>query len=218
MTKPGPRKRSGLSVREYVAHRAELGLLGATKSAVQKALKAGRIRYIGGDPRKGIDPETADRDWENNTNPSHRHEQAATAARESLATRINTGRPGDPPPGFPDYATSRARREHFEAELRRLDLGERLGHLLQAETVAHQVHAMTSNVRQRLLTFPPRVSPMLASVAAEHHGDPARVAVQLELLLVDEVRRVLEVLESDPTGAKALAEAEARAKAQEAAE
>ena len=39
--KPGPRKRTGLSVREYAKHRRELGLVGTNPSAVQKALASG---------------------------------------------------------------------------------------------------------------------------------------------------------------------------------
>ena len=201
MAKPGPQKRTGLSVREYVAHRAELGLVGANKSAVQKALKSGRISYIGGDSRKGIDPETADAAWEANTSPARRHTQAHDAARESLEGRVENGLPTVRDANVPDYQVSRARREHYQAELSRLELGEKLGQLVQTEAVAQQVQAMTGNVRQVLLTFPARVAPLLVAAGADLE-DLTQRAQAVELELGVHIRDLLERWQADPTGAK----------------
>jgi hypothetical protein len=62
MSNPKP-----ISLREYARHRAELGLVGATPTAVWKAVKSGRLRAsVARDERgqpKIADPALADREW-----------------------------------------------------------------------------------------------------------------------------------------------------------
>jgi len=193
-------KRAGLSVRAYTDHRKAKGLPGCNKSAVQKALKDRRIFYIGGDSANGLDPATADRDWIANTNPAHQHPAAAAASREALDGRVENGLPAIRDPSIPDYTQSRARREHYEAELKRLDLAERLGHLVRTEVVTKIQQAIASNVRQQLLILSPQITPVLISAAFQHNGDANAAATEVEGLLEDSLRAILMELQADPMG------------------
>jgi hypothetical protein len=66
---------------QYTKHRNELGLIGSTRRAVQKALAAGRIKKL---PNGRIDFEQADEDWERNTNQIQRRPRATKPIREEL--------------------------------------------------------------------------------------------------------------------------------------
>lgn len=200
MGRSGPKKGRGLSVREYVDHRRRAGLPGGNKSAVQKALKSGRISYISGNPRMGIDPEAADRAWNANTNPAKQNPAAAAAARASLEGREGNGLPALPHGEVPDYQVSRARKEHYDAELKRLELAEKLGQVIQTAAAARKLQAAAGNVRQRLLILAPRLAPELVALVHAQGQDGAEAALQVERFLGDELRRVLEVLHADPTG------------------
>jgi hypothetical protein len=58
---------SSFTLRQYAAHRRAAGLPGGSLSAVQKALRAGRIVAN----RGRINPEAADHQWAQNTNPAY---------------------------------------------------------------------------------------------------------------------------------------------------
>ena len=62
-----------LSRREYAAHR------GVAVSAVQKAIEAGRITLTDGK----IDPEKADKEWAENTNPAYTNDGLSTPYHKS---------------------------------------------------------------------------------------------------------------------------------------
>ena len=57
-----------MSIRGYARHRAERGFIGGTKTAVKKAVDAGRISIVNG----MIEAETADKEWESATSIGHR--------------------------------------------------------------------------------------------------------------------------------------------------
>lgn len=196
--------RPGISVRAYADHRRANNLPGANKSAVQKALRDKRIAYIGGDARNGIDAAAADAAWESNTNPAKRNEASSIAARESVAARAENGvAKAEPREAVPDFLESRARREYYDAELRGLELAERLGQLVPAEVSARLFQTVASNIRQQLLMMPGRTAPLLASAVADALEGVAEVpnlAQPLEAVLVEAVYEVLAVLHNRPAG------------------
>jgi hypothetical protein len=198
----GPQPTEGLSIRAYAERRKALGLLGGSKAGVQKALASGRIHYIGGDSRKGIDPELADQMWDARSAPEKRHPAAAQASAEGKGR--GGGAPGAPPPqggpggaqqgpegGVPDYHQSRAVREAYEAGIRRLEYQEKTGQLIRAEQAATAARAVASSVRDRLLTIASRLAD---SLAAEDD------ATRCEELVDDEIRKALQALAKDPAG------------------
>jgi hypothetical protein len=203
--KKGPQPTKGLSIRAYAEHRKALGLLGGSKAGVQKALAAGRIHYIDGDSRKGIDPLAADAMWQSRSSPAKRHQSAATATREAAATRGSSGATPPPPSdsgpagdlpggGAPDYHQARAVREAYDAAIRRLEYQEKVGQLIRAEQAAAAARAVASSVRDRLLTLPARLADSLAA-----EDDPTRI----EELVDAELRKALQALSKDPAGVAA---------------
>lgn len=157
-------KAPGLSIREYGKHRGELGLPGHTPWAVQKALKAKRIRK---NANGKIDPEEADADW-----------ARTTATRPSPVAR--------PPKSKPNpYADARAERERTNAELARLELQQKSGKLVDVEVVRREVFQRARLLRDRILAVPSRVA---AQLAAE------KDAREVRRILDDELRKVLETI------------------------
>ena len=127
-----------LSIRQYAKRR------GLSHTAVQKALKQGRIRPTA-DGR--IDVEQADRDWQRHTGPSK-------------------------PPGFsvpdeglrgPSFAKSRAIRELYMAKLAKLEFEQRSGKLTDRQEVEHAAFNAARTTRDRMLCIPSRVAPILAT-------------------------------------------------------
>ena len=121
-----------LSRREYAAHR------GVTVAAVQKAVETGRITLIDGK----IDPEKADNEWAENTNPAY-----------------NTPRADD---GFSTpYQKSRMMKTTYDAMLKKLEYEERAGKLVSRAQVESDIFAASRATRDHLLMIPKRVAPRI---------------------------------------------------------
>lgn len=67
----------------------------------------------------------------------------------------------------PTYTESRAKREAYNAELARLELEEQLGRLTPAEDVRKAAFEVARMVRERLLSIPRRLAPLLAAATDE---------------------------------------------------
>jgi hypothetical protein len=126
----------GLSLRAYARRR------GVSHEAVRRALASGRI---GARPDGRIDPETADRQWGANTRP-----------------KVRRGLGGDPP--LMSFAEARALREHYRAELARLEYEQRVAGLLDAEEVRAAAFTCARRARDLLLAIPDRVAPVVAGL------------------------------------------------------
>ena len=148
----------GASIRAYARHR------GVSHEAVRKALAAGRITA---GPDGWIDPEVADREWEANTLPGAGQHKA---------------------PSPRPFALSRAAREHYRAELARIEYEERVGRLLDAEEVRAAAFACARRARDLLLAMPDRVAPVVAGLADVR---------ECHRVLEAEVRRALAELSGD---------------------
>lgn len=143
-----------VSARRYAEHR------GISHTAVQKAIRQGRIRAT---PGGMVDVEQADRDWTRNTSPMNAPRVEATM-------------------GGPAYAQARAFREQYLARTAKLDFEERSGTLLRRDEVVAEFSNLVRSARDRLLSIPDRISPILAV-----ESDATRVYQ----ILSDEIREAL---------------------------
>lgn len=121
-----------LSRREYAAHR------GVAVSAVQKAIETGRITLTDGK----IDPEKADKEWVENTNPIY----------NSPRTDDSSSNP---------YQKSKIMKTTYDAMLKKLEYEERAGKLIPRAQVESDAFAAARTARDHLLMIPKRVAPRI---------------------------------------------------------
>lgn len=121
-----------LSRREYAAHR------GVAVSAVQKAIETGRITLTDGK----IDPEKADKEWVENTNPIY----------NSPRTSDSSSNP---------YQKSKIMKTTYDAMLKKLEYEERAGKLVSRAQVESDIFAASRATRDHLLMIPKRVAPRI---------------------------------------------------------
>ena len=168
-----PRKKKLISQREYARRR------GISHTAVQRAVKSGRISTVGGK----IHPARADREWSENTDHSK--------PRNRITGRPKHGRPQGEPPEPMDfgeaggahdgkgnatrYAKARAARELWQAQLVKLELDRQRGTLVRADKVRIAAFNAARGARDQLIALPDRVAAILAATQD-----------------ADEVRRILE--------------------------
>ena len=162
---------AGVGIRAYARHR------GVSHTAVQKALRAGRIQA---EADGSIDPVRADRAWAGNT--------AAAAApppppREEVRSAEVCDVRREPAAG-PSFAQSRAIREAYAARLAKLEYEERTGALVRTEQVKLAWFDLLRVARDRLLNIPDRLADTLAA-----ENEPRRVrellAAEIRLVLTD---------------------------------
>ncbi len=157
-----------------------------------KAIQTGRITTVHGK----INPETADREWANNTDLSKPRNSVTGEPRRrrqkgepSAPMRLNgTGRVsgGKNEARYRStYATARAARETFLAQIARLELEERIGQFVRQDEVRVAALNSAKKARDLLTALPRRVS---ATIAATH--DPSEVRRILE----EEIEQICEDL------------------------
>lgn len=135
-----------MGLREYARHR------GCALRAVQVAIQAGRITR---EPDGSIDPVKADREWAENT-----HNQRKPPHRP----RATTPHPShEPSPTSANFAQARAAKEVFEARIRKLELEERQGNLLQRRAVELEAFNRGQIFRDAMLNIPARIAGLLAA-------------------------------------------------------
>lgn len=138
-----------LSIRAYAEHR------GVSDTAVRKAIKQHRISVL----RNGkIDPEVADREWENNSNPAYQYtaEEKQNAPQEESPTETSSRDIGV------SFQQSRAIREAYEARLKKLDYDQKSGKLIPISEVQVEAFNAARLVRDRILNVPDKVIPLIA--------------------------------------------------------
>lgn len=139
-----------VSIRAYAKHR------GVSHTAVEKAVKQGRIRTVDGK----IDVEQADREWNRNSSPVNKPEPTPRAAASA-----------EPLVAGPSFAQSRAVREAYEARLAKLTWEERIKKLINADEVRVSAYNLSRMIRDRILNVPDRVvGAVLAEVRAALTG------------------------------------------------
>lgn len=139
----------GLSIRAYAEHR------GVSDTAVRKAIKQGRISVL----KNGkIDPEVADREWENNSNPAYQYvnEEKQNTKPEESSHETSSRDIGV------SFQQSRAIREAYEARLKKLDYDQKSGKLIPISEVQVEAFNAARLVRDRILNVPDKVIPLIA--------------------------------------------------------
>ena len=160
-----------VSIRQYGKHR------GVSHTAVEKAVKQGRIRLTADGK---VDVEAADRDWSRNSSPVNAPKPALRTAPIS-----------DGPSSGPTYAQSRAVRELYLARLAKIEFEERSTKLVSRDEVRVAAFTTARTVRDNLLNIPDRLAAMLGA-----ESDPSRV----HQILTEEIRKALSELSGDHRG------------------
>ncbi|MDZ4678408.1 MAG: hypothetical protein SGI74_12965 [Oligoflexia bacterium] len=119
-----------------------------------------------GNPK--INPITADKEWEQTTDPSKQRNNEGEDSSSSQS-----------------YLKARAVRETYQARIAKLEFEEKTGKLIDAEKVKLEAFEVARIVRDALLNIPNRISNELA-------GEPDPVKVHK--LLSQEITRALEEL------------------------
>lgn len=159
-----------LSLRAYAKHR------GVRLSAVQKAIKSGRIQTT---PDGRIDSEQADADWEARTRPGQgRVARRATAAVVGETPRAEAA-------GGLDYFKARAIRESYLARLAKIEFEEKTAKLVSRDEVQVAAFTLARTVRDNLLNLPDRLAALLASESDAH---------RVHQILTEEIRKALDEL------------------------
>ncbi|MBO4480889.1 MAG: elements of external origin [Alphaproteobacteria bacterium] len=129
---------ASLSIRAYAKHR------GVSDAAVRRAIDDKRITLL---PDGQIDPEIADKEWDENTDKRFQPKPAASPVPEP-STGISLQK-------------SRANKELFEALLKKLEYEEKSGKLVDRAKVEMEAFAAARVARDRLLLIPDRVAPII---------------------------------------------------------
>lgn len=174
MTKP-------LTYSAYAKHR------GVSVEAVSKAVREGRISTVTN--KKGvkqIDPDVADREWAENTDPMmqrvHKTDPSALAPAPLSDAELEAPDADDEEPVL---FKAKAKKEHYLAKHAKLKYEQAAGELVEAETVKRQAMELARTLRESILGIPDRIAGELAG-----ETDPHRVHV----LLSKELHQALEEL------------------------
>ena len=165
----------GLSLRGYAKRR------GCALSTVQEAIRTGRLaKSVTKDEqnRYSIDAELADQEWAASTHT----DRAPLTGPTAPASAGEGGEGGD----TPSLSVARIRHENAKAALAELELGERLGELVEAKDLEARLVGVFASCRQKILGVPSRL----------RQRDPSLSAEQLAVI-EEELREALSDLGSD---------------------
>lgn len=171
-----------LTVAQYAATRKARGLPGGTRKAVHEALKQGRIAC---EPNGKIDPEKADKAWEDNTDPVNRRHPAD---REQPAA----GNGGTSP--VAKLTEARANREEIRAKSEAIKLARQEGQLIDAQLVYDAVSGYARSQRDLWTQWVTKSAPKLVSeiTAIMRRSSGKLDAREFEIYLEKLVKKQLE--------------------------
>lgn len=135
--------------------------VGVSRQAVSKAIKEGRLDPAlvdNGGKRQVLDLEKATQIWGSAVAP-----RTLDPAKVSEVLSV-------PEDEIPDFYTSRARKEYYNAELARISTEQQLEELVPAKQVKKESFAMARAVREALANLADRLSNELAS-----ETDPSKI-------------------------------------------
>lgn len=172
-----------MSYSAYAKHR------GCSIEAVMRAVESGRIKVKAG--KKGervIDPEVADKEWAENTDPmmqrAHRTDPSALPNASALSeAELEADDSGDD--DAPNLFAAKAKKEHYLAKHAKLKYEQAAGSLVEAEAVKKAAFETGRTIRESLLGIPDRIAGELAG-----ETDPHKVHV----VLTREITMALEEL------------------------
>jgi hypothetical protein len=143
---------------------------GCSESAVRKAIASKRIKP---EADGTIDPERANKQWEQNTfvGATLRPPVAKAPAQAPPPPRMSMPPvPGvEPPSADPvqSFLRARAVKETFNAKVAQMEYEERAGRLIQASRAAEYASTFSAIVKDHLMAMPDRLAPVLAAVDDE---------------------------------------------------
>lgn len=161
---------------------------GVSKAAVAKAVKSGRISgaVVDLNGKPAVNQELALKLWGENTDPSvggKRNEVGVIPieTKKELKKRVNAL----PEEAIPEFNVSKSRREHYQAELARLQVSQLKKELISTKDVEKSSFQMGRAVRESLSNLADRLSHQIAGESD---------ATVIHRLLSDEHRNALEKL------------------------
>lgn len=133
--------------------------------SVTKAVQSGRIAaaVVEQDGKRWLDRDLAIELWHKNTRQSRLGVQKtvghAPRSREQLRQQVDMM----PDDAIPELNVSRERREHYQAELAKLEVDLKRGELVSAESVKKEAFNLAKTVREALINIPDRVANQFAA-------------------------------------------------------
>ncbi|MBF0190228.1 MAG: hypothetical protein HQL99_03640 [Magnetococcales bacterium] len=164
----------GISIRAYAK------LRGQSHTAVNKAIKTGRVPV---ESDGTIDPVKADAAWAANTDPALQRgptKKPTTTAQPPQSSRADTEQQDS---RVPSFALSRSIKEAYEAKLIRIEYEQKIGNLLERGAVTKDAFEMARRTRDRVEQIPGHVSATLVAMTDRR---------AIEILLAKELRDALE--------------------------
>lgn len=172
---------TSMNLQAYANHRKARGLRGTSHVAVLNAINDGRLTAPAVQ-RNGrswvINPDLADQQWAARTDPS----KTPTAALPYAPQPANPLTPSDPQPkrsiknqelklppdpsakGLPDLSVSKAIRAAYDAKMAQLQYQKETEELVPARQVQEEAFTMARVLRDRLMTIPDRIAPMVSGM------------------------------------------------------
>nr|WP_281720084.1 elements of external origin [Nitrosomonas nitrosa] len=163
----------GLSIRAYARHR------GVSHVAVIKAIEAGRITQ---EADGTIDPERADREWEQNTASPRKK---SPMQNQTPAESISTGSPNGT-----SLLQARTVNEVVKAQTNKVRLAQLKGELVDRPQAIAHVFKLARTERDAWLNWPARIS---AQLAAKLDVDPHAMHVALEAAVREHLQELGEL-------------------------
>lgn len=146
-----------MGITEYARHR------GVEDGAVHFAVRAGRIKR---NADGLIDAETADRDWEANTQDMSAQEPRQKTGPARGYYQPTGERALEPVPGI-TYSDARALKEVYVAQKHKLSIRERTSELVSRREVEEEASNCFRKIRDACFNLPPRLSAQLAAESDE---------------------------------------------------
>lgn len=164
----------GLSIRAYARHR------GVSHVAVIKAIEAGRIAQ---EADGTIDPERADREWEQNTtSPRKKSTMQNYTTAESISSPVSAN--------GTSLLQARTVNEVVKAQTNKVRLAQLKGELVDRPQAIAHVFKLARTERDAWLNWPARIS---AQLAAKLDVDPHAMHVALEAAVREHLQELGEL-------------------------
>lgn len=149
-------------------------------------LENSRVEQTGGEPAVGkssplVDYEKSYKLLNKKIDPSHNQKFTSASAPDSRHSNSSISSEA----GVFDFNASKARREHYNAELSRMEAEERAGELTNAKEVDDDGYTTAARTRDAMLDIPYHLS---ATLAAMDDAD------KIEQLLTNEIEKALRTL------------------------
>jgi hypothetical protein len=195
---------------ELISIREASRRIGVSDTAVQKAIKSGRVKIAGrtpGSERPLLSWPECEADYLGNTNANHRTHAGSQGGYKrkpppeggtSLEKLAKPKASTLPPPTDDDDAEgavtihdkmdlmeAKTAREIYNARMARVEYEEQIGKLVQADAVKAEAFKLARTVRDGLLNLPDRIAHELAhetSATAIHHRLTTEIRQALEAL------------------------------------